>query len=73
MEMLKRAAILYSRLCWYIVTRLFPLTAEQIWSQGFVKGVELAEQDKVWLSDGSVFAMEETPEGKSFGYWSGSA
>ena len=71
--MLKRATTLYSRICWYIVTRLFPLTAEQIWSQGFVKGVELAEQDKVWMTDGTVFTMEDKPEGKSFSLWSGRA
>ena len=71
--MLKRLATLYSRICWYIVTRLFPLTAEQIWSQGFVKGVELAEQGDVWMTGGTVFAMEETPKGKSFSLWSGRA
>ncbi len=71
--MLKRAATLYSRVCWYIVTRLFPLTAEQIWSQGFVKGVELAEQDKVWMVEGDVYWVENKPEGKSFSLWSGNA
>ena len=70
---MKRLAALYSRICWYIVTRLFPLTAEQIWSQGFVKGVELAEQDIAWVVDGATFVMEDTPKGKSFSLWSGSA
>ncbi len=71
--MLKRAATLYSRICWYIVTRLFPLTAEQIWSQGFVKGVELAEEGAAWVSEAEVFIAKDTPKGKSFGYWSGNA
>ena len=70
---MKPIATLYSRICWYIVTRLFPLTAEQIWSQGFAKGVELAEQDIAWVVDGSTFGMKDTPEGKSFSLWSSSA
>ena len=71
--MLKRLATLYSRICWYIVTRLFPLTAEQIWSQGFVKGAELAQDGAVWTHAGEVYPERGSGLDSIPSYWSGSA